>query len=64
MGSADWSTDNVRERRRRLVLGDINLLRGALTFLIDWEIKNEESHIRKEVLKEDAAETHKKRQQQ
>ena len=31
-----------------LMLGLIILLRGALTFLIHWEIKGEESRLKKE----------------
>lgn len=64
LGGEVLRTVIVRERSELFILGAIILLRGALTFLIHWEIKNEESHIRKEVLKEDAAESHKKRQQQ
>ena len=35
----------VREPQELITLGAIILLRGALTFLIHWEIKNEESRI-------------------
>ena len=61
LGGEVLRTVIVRERSELFILGAIILLRGALTFLIHWEIKNEESHIRKEVLKEDASESHKDR---
>ena len=35
----------VREQSELLTLGAIILLRGALTFLIHWEIKNEEARM-------------------
>ncbi|MDD5935309.1 MAG: DUF1622 domain-containing protein, partial [Clostridiales bacterium] len=34
----------VREYQEILTVGGIILLRAALTFLIHWEIKNEEIH--------------------
>ena len=38
----------VREWSELAVLGAVVGLRGALTFLIHWEIKNEESRAGKE----------------
>lgn len=34
------------------ILGAIILLRGVLTFLIHWEIKNEEEALEKEAMEE------------
>ncbi len=41
MGSELLRTSLVRDWRELLILGAIILLRGAMTFLIWWEIKNE-----------------------
>ncbi len=49
LGGEVLRTVIVREQSELLVLGAIILLRGALTFLIHWEIKNEESHLLKEI---------------
>ena len=38
----------VREQSELIMLGLIILLRGALTFLIHWEIKGVESRLKKE----------------
>lgn len=45
LGGEVLRTAIVREISELVVLGAIILLRGALTFLIHWEIKNEESKI-------------------
>lgn len=45
LGSEVLRTAIVREWSELLILGAVILLRGALTFLIHWEIKNEESRI-------------------
>lgn len=44
LGSEILRTVIVREFSEMLVVGGIILLRAALTFLIHWEIKNEETH--------------------
>ncbi len=49
LGGEVLRTVIVREQTELLILGAIILLRGALTFLIHWEIKNEESHLLKEI---------------
>lgn len=48
LGGEVLRTVIVREQRELLILGAIILLRGALTFLIHWEIKGEESRMKKE----------------
>ena len=48
LGSEVLRTVIVREQGEMLMLGLIILLRGALTFLIHWEIKGEESRLKKE----------------
>ena len=48
LGGEVLRTVIVREQSELLILGAIILLRGALTFLIHWEIKGEESRIKKE----------------
>lgn len=48
LGSEVLRTVIVREKGEMLMLGLIILLRGALTFLIHWEIKGEESRLKKE----------------
>ena len=48
LGSEVLRTVIVRERSELIMLGLIILLRGALTFLIHWEIKGEESRLKKE----------------
>lgn len=45
LGGEVLRTAIVREPSELITLGAIILLRGALTFLIHWEIKNEESRI-------------------
>ena len=45
MGGEVLRTVIVRETNELIILGAIILLRGALTFLIHWEIKNEEKHL-------------------
>ena len=44
LGSEILRTVVVREFSEMLVVGGIILLRAALTFLIHWEIRTEESH--------------------
>ena len=48
MGSEVLRTVVVREWEELLILGAVILLRGLLTFLIHWEIKNEKNDIKKE----------------
>ena len=48
MGSEVLRTVVVREWAELGILGDIILLRGLLTFLIHWEIKNEEKSLEKQ----------------
>ena len=48
LGSEVLRTVIVRERSELIMLGLIILLRGALTFLIHWEIKGEESRLKKD----------------
>lgn len=48
MGGEVLRTVVVREWAELGILGAIILLRGALTFLIHWEIRNEENAIEKE----------------
>lgn len=45
MGSEVLRTVVVREWEELLILGAVILLRGLLTFLIHWEIKNEKHDI-------------------
>ena len=45
LGGEVLRTVIVREQSELMILGAIILLRGALTFLIHWEIKGEESKI-------------------
>ena len=45
LGGEVLRTVIVREQSELLTLGAVILLRGALTFLIHWEIKNEEARI-------------------
>lgn len=47
LGGEVLRTVIVREKSELFILGAIILLRGALTFLIHWEIKGEESRITK-----------------
>lgn len=51
MGGEVLRTVIVREWTELGILGAIILLRGLLTFLIHWEIKNEEEALAKEQLK-------------
>ena len=46
MGSELLRTVIVRDLSELAILGAIILLRGAMTFLIHWEIKNEERRLR------------------
>lgn len=48
LGSEILRTVIVREISEIVVVAGIIALRAALTFLIHWEIKNEESHEHKE----------------
>lgn len=48
LGSEVLRTVIVREKSELLMLGLIIVLRGALTFLIHWEIKGEEARLQKE----------------
>ena len=48
LGSEILRTVIVREFNEMLVVGGIILLRAALTFLIHWEIRDEENHEGKE----------------
>ncbi len=48
LGGEVLRTVIVREQKELVILGAIILLRGALTILIHWEIKGEESRIRAE----------------
>ncbi len=45
LGGEVLRTVIVREQSELVILGAVILLRGALTFLIHWEIKGEESRI-------------------
>jgi uncharacterized membrane protein len=45
LGAEVLRTVIVREWDEMLILGAVIALRGALTFLIHWEIKNEESRL-------------------
>ena len=45
LGGEVLRTAVVRTPSELIILGAIILLRGALTFLIHWEIKNEESKM-------------------
>ena len=45
LGGEVLRTVIVREWSELAILGAIILLRGALTFLIHWEIKTEEAHL-------------------
>ena len=51
MGGEVLRTVVVREWSELSILGAIIVLRGALTFLIHWEIKNEEKSMEKKELK-------------
>lgn len=53
MGGEVLRTVIVREWTELGILGAIILLRGLLTFLIHWEIKNEEEALEKEHMKAD-----------
>ena len=50
MGGEVLRTVVVREYSELIVLGAIILLRGILTFLIHWEIKNEKAELENEKL--------------
>ena len=56
LGGEILRTVVVRDMSEIMQVGAIILLRAALTFLIHWEIKNEEAHT--EQLTEDAEEPH------
>ena len=47
LGGEVLRTVITREKGELLILGGIILLRGILTFLIHWEIKNEEKALEK-----------------
>lgn len=49
LGGEVLRTVIVREQSELVILGAIILLRGALTVLIHWEIKGEESRMKKEI---------------
>jgi uncharacterized membrane protein len=49
LGAEVLRTVIVREWDEMLILGAVIALRGALTFLIHWEIKNEESRLTESV---------------
>lgn len=51
LGGEVLRTVIVRERSELVILGAVILLRGALTLLIHWEIKGEESRINSEMKK-------------
>lgn len=51
LGGEVLRTVIVREQSELVILGAIILLRGALTFLIHWEIKGEESRLLADALK-------------
>ncbi|MCC8026882.1 MAG: DUF1622 domain-containing protein [Clostridium sp.] len=46
LGGEVLRTVIVRQQSELFILGAVILLRGALTFLIHWEIKNEEERIK------------------
>ncbi|MBQ7168329.1 MAG: DUF1622 domain-containing protein [Synergistaceae bacterium] len=46
LGGEVLRTVIVREWSELAILGAIIVLRGALTFLIHWEIKTEEAHLK------------------
>ena len=48
MGSEVLRTVVVRDWEELGILGAVILLRGLLTFLIHWEIKNEEKTLKEE----------------
>ena len=50
MGGEVLRTVIVREYSELILLGAIILLRGVLTFLIHWEIKNEKAELENEKL--------------
>lgn len=54
LGSEILRTVVVREFTELLVVAGIIVLRAALTFLIHWEIKNEEAHSEIEAAEEKA----------
>ena len=49
LGSEILRTVVVRELSEIAIVGAIILLRAALTFLIHWEIKNEEAQVEQEL---------------
>ena len=49
MGGEVLRTVITRERSELYILGAIILLRGVLTFLIHWEIKNEEKALKEKM---------------
>ena len=61
MGGEVLRTVVVREWAELGILGAIIVLRGALTFLIHWEIKNEEKALEKKDLKKKQTVRRKKR---
>ena len=59
LGGEVLRTVVVREWAELGILGAIILLRGLLTFLIHWEIKNEQKEIEKELASANAEELEK-----
>ena len=59
LGGEVLRTVIVREWSELMILGAIILLRGLLTFLIHWEIKNEQKEIEKELASANAEELEK-----
>ena len=55
LGSEILRTVVVRELSEIAIVGAIILLRAALTFLIHWEIKNEEAQVEQELEEKRAA---------
>lgn len=45
LGSEVLRTVIVRDMQELIVAGAVVVLRAAITFLIHWEIKNEEAHL-------------------
>ena len=52
LGGEVLRTVIVREQSELIILGAVILLRGALTFLIHWEIKGEESRMESDRISE------------
>ncbi len=54
MGGEVLRTVVVREKSELVILGAIILLRGVLTFLIHWEIKNEKKELEPKLREQEA----------